>query len=228
MATPKHQKHLLRTLSMGLAGLALTAGLSGCRGNRSEAPPVHIIWNMDFQPRFEAQERSDFYADHRSSRLPVEGTVARGQLKTDRHLHEGRGFDGLLVDTLPKQIELSAELIDRGEERFNIYCAPCHDQSGRGHGPATLRGGGFKVPPADLHKSALQPVPLGYFYEVIKNGKGTMLPYAAQIPVEDRWAIAAWVRTLQVHGRTQGWDKVEPVATAAADPVAPAPEGGPK
>ncbi|EDM75337.1 hypothetical protein PPSIR1_01137 [Plesiocystis pacifica SIR-1] len=208
--------------AIALAGLTLSAvATTGCNGNRSDAPPVHLNWNMDFQQKLEAQEANEFFADGRASRPQVEGTIARGQLKTDKHLHEGRGFDGLLVDELPKQIELSPELLERGEERYNIYCQPCHDQSGQGLGPAATRGGGFKVAPANLHKKELQPAPLGHFYSVITYGKGTMLPYAAQIPVEDRWAIAAWVRVLQNHGRTKGWDKAV-ATTAAAAPAAPA------
>lgn len=214
-----------QTLMLALAGLTAVGSLAGCRGNRSDKPPVHIIWNMDWQQKFEAQEESPFFEDGRAARPPVEGTVARGQLKVDAHLYQGRGHDGHLVDGLPVQVKLDAALIDRGEERFNIYCAPCHDQRGQGHGPVTVRGGGFKVPPADLHKKELQPAPLGHFYDVITNGKGTMLPYAAQIPVEDRWAIAVWVRTLQVHGRTKGWDKA-PTLTAEAAPKPEDAKGG--
>ncbi|NVB36524.1 c-type cytochrome [Pseudenhygromyxa sp. WMMC2535] len=213
------QRQHRKPLVGALAGLVLAGAVlaSGCQGNRSDKPPVHIIWNMDFQQKFDPQERNPFYEDGRAARLPVEGTIARGELKTDTHLYEGRGLDGLLVDELPKGMELSAELLDRGEERFNIYCAPCHGQDGQGEGPATRRGGGFKVPPANLHKKELQPAPMGHFYDVIANGKGTMLPYAAQIPVTDRWAIVAWVRALQAHGRTKGWDKDKMPATAAAN-----------
>jgi mono/diheme cytochrome c family protein len=115
----------------------------------------------------------------------------------DDELHRGRGADGRLFDRLPSSITLGPELLDRGQQRYNIYCQPCHDTTGSGKGIATLRGGGFKVAPANLHDPRLRAMPLAYFYDVITNGKGTMLPYAAQIPVQDRWAISAWVRTLQ-------------------------------
>jgi mono/diheme cytochrome c family protein len=205
-----------------LAGLALAGTLTGCWGNRSEEPPVHIVWNMDFQDKWDPQEKAEFFEDGRAMRAPVEGTVARGHLKNDDLLWRGRGFDGRLSDQLPDSIEVNADLLARGEERFNIYCAPCHDQTGQGRGPVTLRGGGFKVQPANLHQERLLPMPLGYFYEIITEGKlPNMLPYAAQIPVEDRWAIAVWVRVLQIHGKDKNWADT-PVAADASGAAAPA------
>lgn len=195
--------------STTLCLFALAAAVAGCQGNRSDLPPVHLIQNMDFQARFDAQEENDFFKDvdcaravnhdckGRAMRTPPPGTVAVGFLKDDDELHRGRGADGRLFDRLPASVKLDAALLDRGRERYNIYCQPCHDESGGGKGIATLRGGGFKVAPANLHDPRLRAMPLAYFYDVITNGKGTMLPYAAQIPVKDRWAITAWVRTLQ-------------------------------
>ncbi|HFE44234.1 MAG TPA: cytochrome c [Nannocystis exedens] len=228
---------MTRTTATGLMGATLVAVglLAGCQGNRSETPPVHIIQNMDFQNRYDAQEQSDLFygidcadeaeaeaeeiaeakengehAPHRprtcygrAMRTPPEGTVAVGHLKDDDHLYRGRGPDDRLADSLPVQIELNAALLRRGEERYNIYCQPCHDYAGNGKGVAVLRGGGFKVVPPSYHIARLKAMPLGYFYKVITDGQGTMLSYASQIPVEDRWAIAAWVRTLQV-SRTNG------------------------
>lgn len=180
------------------AAVAALLTVVGCRGNSSELPPVHLQQNMDFQERGEAQERSDFFADGRVMRLPVEGTVAVGHLKEDDHLWRGRLPNGQLADALPAGIELNQQLLDRGQERYNIYCQPCHGETGHGNGPVTRRGGGFAVAPANLVQQRFLPAPLGYFYEVATNGKGSMLGYKAQIPVEDRWAIAVWVRTLQV------------------------------
>jgi mono/diheme cytochrome c family protein len=199
--------------------LALFGSLSlvmACEGNRSEKPPVHVFIDMDHQQRFDPQERNDFFADHRAARPPVEGTVAQGFLKDDDLFYRGRGLDGRLADELPTQIQLDAKLLARGQQRYDIYCAPCHDQSGRGKGPATTRGGGFKVQPASLHQDRLRPMPLGYFFDVITNGKGTMLPYAAQIPEADRWAITVWVRALQLHGENKGWDDTPKEAAPAA------------
>lgn len=196
--------------STALFALAL-AGAAGCQGNRSELPPVHLFLQMDFQQRYDAQEVNPFFKEvdcaaaknphscqGRANRLPVPGTVAVGFLKDDDELHRGRGPDGRLIDRLPASIKLGPELLARGEERYNIYCQPCHDYTGGGRGIATLRGGGFSVQPKNLNEASIRAMPLGHFFDVITNGKGTMLPYAAQIPAPDRWAIAAWVRTLQV------------------------------
>lgn len=181
-------KHLL----LIAAGLSLVA----CRGNKSEVPPVHIIQNMDFQQYYKPQESSPWFLDKRASRPTPANTVAQGRLKTDRALHEGRGEDGRLLDGLPASIELNDALLARGQQRYDIYCAPCHAKSGYGDGIVVTRG--LKVVPPSYHTANLKAMPLGHIYDVIKNGKGTMMPYAAQIPVEDRWAIAAWVRVLQV------------------------------
>ena len=204
-----------RRLSLGLVAVSLFA-LTGCWGNQSDKPPVHIIWNMDFQQRFDMQEPSDFFEDGRAMRPYVEGTVSRGNLKDDDLLYRGRDLDGRLSDTLPASIEVDEELLRRGEERYNIFCSPCHDKAGRGTGPVTRRGGGFKVAPANLHQERLLPMPIGYFYDITTNGKPpNMLPYAAQVPVEDRWAIAVWVRALQTHGKDKDWAATVPVADAS-------------
>lgn len=206
------------TQILAIFAVTAAAGLSSaCHGNRSEQPPVHIIQNMDFQARFDAQEQNDYFKDvdcakaknhhscfGRAARLPVEGTVAVGHLKDDDEYHQGRGPDGRLFDRLPSGVKLTPELLARGEERYNIYCQPCHDETGEGAGVATRRGGGFKVAPANFHDPRLRAMPLAYFVEVMNKGKGTMLSYASQIPIEDRWAIAAWARTLQVARTEEG------------------------
>jgi mono/diheme cytochrome c family protein len=195
--------------------ITVVAALAGCQGRRSELPPVHIIQNMDFQARFDAQEENPFFRDRdcaktladcygMADRLPVPGTVAVGQLKDDDEFYRGRGADGRLFDRLPAGVKLDEQLLARGEQRYNIYCQPCHDYTGGGKGIATLRGGGFKVAPANLHDPRLRAMPLAYFFDVITNGKGTMLPYAAQIPEQDRWAITAWVRALQTARTEEG------------------------
>lgn len=198
-----------RTLC-GLAVLALS--LTACRGNPSEEPPIHLQQNMDFQERGDPQERNDFFADGRVMRPPVAGTVAHGLLKEDDHLWRGRLPSGQLADALPPGMELTPALLDRGQQRFDIYCQPCHGALGYGDGPATRRGGGFAVRPANLHQQKLLPAPLGYLFDVASNGKGSMKGYAAQVPVEDRWAIAVWVRTLQVASQGQQTDVPEQVA----------------
>lgn len=180
------------------AGLAM---LGGCWGTPSDTPPIHLQQNMDHQEKGEAQEHNGFFADGRFMRLPPEGTVAVGHLRNDDHLYRGLDENGKLADVLPPSIELNEETLARGRERYDIYCSPCHGVTGRGNGIATRRGGGMQPPPVNLHEPGLQPVPLGYFFNVMTRGKGKMLSYAAQISVEDRWKIAAWVRVLQVSHR---------------------------
>ncbi|MEZ4266040.1 MAG: cytochrome c [Myxococcota bacterium] len=196
---------LSRTALLG-ALVALAAPAAGCRGTTSSAPPVHLNPNMDFQQRYEMQEANPFFADKRAMRPPVAGTVARTvallgddqYLAEDDHLYRGRGPDGRLADALPKELPLTQALLDRGHARYEIYCTPCHASAGTGDG--VVAGRGLSVPPPTYHSDNLRAMPLGYFYDVISHGVRTMKPYAAQIPVEDRWAIAAWVRTLQVSG----------------------------
>jgi mono/diheme cytochrome c family protein len=161
---------------------------------------------MDFQEKGEAQERNDFFADHRFMRTPPPGTVAVGHLQEDDHRYRGIGLDGTVVDALPEGIELDETLLERGRARFNIYCAPCHGETGNADGPAARRGGGMAVDPANLHMQKLQPAPLGYFFRVMTYGKGQMRPYNVQVKPEDRWAIAAWVRVLQVSHRAKASD----------------------
>ena len=162
------------TLGVALAALSLGA----CQGNTSELPPVHLLQNMDMQQKYEPQERNDFFDDHRAMRPEVEGTVAYGRtaasadpdfLKADSAYYKGRDANGRLVDSLPKQVqdEFGASLLARGEQRYNIYCAPCHGESGRGNGMAVRRAGAFKVPPPSYHQDKFRAMPIGHFYKVI-------------------------------------------------------------
>ncbi|HSF33440.1 MAG TPA: cytochrome c [Candidatus Tectomicrobia bacterium] len=148
--------------------------------------------DMQDQPRYEPLEASDFFADGRASRPLVEGTVAQGQLRLSDHLYAGRVND-VLADTLP--MPLTRQLLERGQERYNIYCSPCHDRAGSGQGVVVRRG--FRRP-SSFHIARLREAPIGYFYEVITNGFGAMMDYAAQVTPHDRWAIAAYIRALQL------------------------------
>ena len=179
-----------------LAGLALAAlALTGCWGNRSEKPPVHIVWNMDFQDKWDPQEPTELFADHRASRPEVEGTVARGYLKDDDLLWRGRDLDGRFADRLPDGMELDAALLERGHERYNIYCRPCHDAAGMGKGTAVKRG--MAAPPS-LHDPRIRTMPDGQLFASISNGVRNMPAYAYSIPVNDRWAIVNYVRALEL------------------------------
>lgn len=148
--------------------------------------------DMHDQPKYEPLEQNTFYGDQRSSREPIPGTVARGQLHEDEHFYTGK-INNQPVHTFP--MEVSEQLLNRGQERYNIYCAPCHDQTGQGLGMVVQRG--FKRPPS-FHIQRLQEAPVGYYYDVITNGFGVMASYAPQVTPEDRWAITAYIRALQL------------------------------
>lgn len=155
-----------------------------------------LLWgcrqDMHDQARYEPLEQSDFFEDGRSARPLLPGTVARGQLGADTRLVTGKA-DGQLVDTLP--VPLTRALLTRGQERYNIYCVPCHDRVGTSQGMIVRRG--LRQPPS-LHIDRLREAPIGHFFDVMSNGLGAMADYAAQIPPHDRWAIAAYIRVLQL------------------------------
>lgn len=167
--------------------------LAGCRGTLSDEPPVHPNLNMDFQGRFEAQEANAFFADGRAMRPPVPGTVARGMLKDDVRFFRGHEADGSYVRSIP--IPITHDLVLRGRQRFNIYCAVCHGKAGDGKG--IVMAGGYGFAQVGYHNDRLRQIEDGYFFDVITNGIRTMPSYAQQIPVADRWAITAYIRALQ-------------------------------
>ena len=135
---------------------------------------------------------NDFYADRRGSRPVIEGTVARGQLKEDAAFYTGK-INGQYVTEFP--FPITAPVLDRGRERFNVFCSPCHSRLGDGNGMIVQRG--FKRPPS-YHIDRLRQKPVGYFFDVETNGMGSMGEYASQVPARDRWAIAAYIRALQL------------------------------
>jgi mono/diheme cytochrome c family protein len=147
---------------------------------------------MADQPRYEPLKKSEFFDDQRASRPLVEGTVARGQLHDDERLYTGKS-NGNPVDTIPLQI--NRRLLVRGQERYNIFCAPCHDRIGTGQGMIVRRG--FRPPPS-YHIDRLRAAPVGHFFDVVTQGFGAMPGYAEQIPARDRWAIVAYIRVLQL------------------------------
>jgi len=148
--------------------------------------------NMKKQPYAEPLAPSTFFDDNGSARPLVPGTVARGQLEEQRLIDMG-GRDLDTVEELP--FPLSREVLDRGEERFGIYCTPCHDAVGDGRGIVVQRG---FTPPPSLHSPRLREIPLGHFVKVMTDGFGAMYSYADRITPRDRWAIAAYIRTLQL------------------------------
>ncbi len=148
--------------------------------------------DMADQPRYEVLERSNFFADGSAMRVPPAGTVARGMLRIDEHRYRGR-VNGQLADTFPFPVEQA--LLERGRERYQIYCTPCHDQTGSGQGMVVRKG--FPAPPS-FHIDRLREVPVGHFFDVITHGFGRMYDYSAQLPPDDRWAVAAYIRVLQL------------------------------
>jgi len=163
-----------------LTAALATVFLAGCRQD------------MHNQPKFVPQRGTDFYADGRSSRPQVENTVARTQLHEDAYFYTGmqNGKEG---DALP--FPATMQVLEKGQERYNVYCTPCHSRVGNGAGMIVSRG---YHPAGNFHTARLVAAPLGHFFNVITNGYGAMPEYAAQVSVEDRWAIAAYIRALQL------------------------------
>lgn len=174
--------------------LVALVALTGCRGSTSDAPPVHINPNMDQQQRFDPQEANRFFEDGRAMRLPVAGTVARGFLKEDIEFWEGRTETGEFVRSIP--MDVTMEFMERGRDRYDIFCAVCHGLSGDGQGIIMTGDYGY-VPAPTYHSDFLRAAPDGYLYDVVRNGVRSMPGYGQQVPVADRWAIVAYIRALQ-------------------------------
>ena len=165
----------------GWTALLLALGaVSGCRRD------------MQDQPKYTPLEESAFFADGRSARPLPAGTIARGHLNDTDAFHTG-AENGVFLATIPAPITKS--LLERGQERFNIYCSPCHGRLGDGDGMVARRG--FKIP-ADFHTDRLRQAPPGYLFQVIENGYGAMPDYSDEINAADRWAIVAYIRALQL------------------------------
>lgn len=169
--------------------LTAVIALSGCKVQKEL---FKIRKAMYDQQKFEPLEATEFFGDHRSSRELVPNTIPQGWLREDTHLYEGK-VDGQVVSDFP--FEVTEAVLHRGQERFNIYCSVCHGKAGYGDGMVVRRG--YRQPPS-YHIDRLRAATPGYIYGVVKNGFGVMAGYEDQIPVEDRWAIVAYVKTLQL------------------------------
>jgi len=167
---------LLRRIAIVAACLALV----GCRQDMHDAPS------------YDPLQQTTFFANGAASRTLVANTVARGQLRADEHLYTGK-VNGQAATEFPMPV--TAEVMARGQERFNVYCSPCHGRTGLGDGMIVQRG--FRPPPS-YHEPRLREAPVGYFFDVMTNGFGAMQDYSAQVPASDRWAIAAYIRALQL------------------------------
>jgi mono/diheme cytochrome c family protein len=167
--------------------------LSGCaRGCTSSRPPIHLNPSMDNQPKALPQTASTFFYDGSAMRQPVPGTVAMDGLKEDAAFFTGKGADGQFVASSP--VPVDEKVVQRGRERYRIYCQPCHDARGDGKGILFQRG---SVPTASFHQEKILKYTDGQIFDVITNGQGLMASYRWPIPPADRWAIIAHVRELQ-------------------------------
>jgi mono/diheme cytochrome c family protein len=195
--------------SLAVPALAALVLVAGCRQD------------MHNQPKYRPLRPSTLFADGSSARQPVEGTVARGTLQTDEALFTGMS-NGTPVTEMP--FAITANDLDRGQERYNIFCAPCHDQTGSGTGMVVQRG--YRQPPS-FHIERLKTVEPGYMFDVITNGFGVMPDYRAQIDPRDRWRIIAYVKALQLSQPTVAEPAPgEPGATTP--PPGTQPEGSPQ
>jgi mono/diheme cytochrome c family protein len=199
------------------------------RVSRSELPRVQLAQDMGVQPKFREQQTNELFLDGRADRPRVVGTVARGGLEEDDHFYRGYTLQpggpggkpqAKFFDDFPQQVKVDDALLRRGRDRFTIYCTACHGDDGSGRGPVAVRAEEIQMPinAANFHTDAVRDRPNGHIFNTITNGIRNMPAYSAQIAVEDRWAIVAYVRALQLSQNA-------PANVAVADP--PAARGAP-
>lgn len=190
----------------GRATMLILLGLAafGCRQD------------MHDQPKLKPYRASTFFADGSGMRPLPAHTVARGSLHEDAFFYTGRLPDGSVAAALP--MPMTRTLLKRGQDRFNIYCTPCHGRVGDGRGMVVRRG--YKQP-TSYHEERLRQVPIGYFFDVMTNGFGVMPSYAPQVPAEDRWAIAAYIRALQLSQHVEASSLTAQERAALDAPPAP-------
>ncbi len=196
-------------LALGLVVVATWVPLYwifSTRGTTSTRPRVHFFLDMDKQAKFGTQAAHPWFIDGRAMRQPIDGTIARGKLQHDGHFFDGytkeAGTNAIqFFDELPPQVTVSADLLERGRERYQIYCAVCHGDSGTGDGPVNLRAIELKeskwVPATNLMTSEIRGRPAGQIYQALRDGVRNMPSYKSQIVPTDRWAIVAHLRDLQ-------------------------------
>jgi len=163
-------------------------------------PRIQVVYDMDNQNSYRQQKENDFFADNMSMRSYPEGTVARGQLNADDAYYRGTNDAGEFIIDMP--VEMDMDLLERGQDRFNIFCSSCHGQSGNGdglvHRHATKLAEGLWAPPSNLTSKAVTDLPVGNIFNTITNGIRTMPAHGTQIPHQDRWAIVAYLKALQL------------------------------
>ena len=181
--------------------LALAPAALGCRGQTSAAPPIVPLRNMFDQQRYDPQSESHFFADSRTMRTPVEGTIPRERVIDPEYglgrLPDDSGYVLQIPRAAVDHFGGMAAMVDRGQDRYNIYCRPCHDGTGSGKGLVIQRSGWQPAPPT-FHQDRIRHMPDGQVFATITHGARIMPSYGARIPVADRWAIVSYVRALQL------------------------------
>lgn len=212
-------------------GVVAIAGLAACRGQTSHDTPVFGIRNMYDQPKYVVQSESDFFPDHRTMRPLPEGVIAHDQevnpeIATGR-LEDESGYVLTIPPTVIQRLGGPQAMEERGKNRFNIYCAPCHDNTGSGEGLVKRRavaGGAAAFVPPTFHQDRIRHLPDGQIFATITNGKSNMPPYAMQIQPDDRWAIVSYVRALQMSQPKMATPALAPTTIPTATSM-PAPGG---
>ncbi|MHC4416166.1 MAG: c-type cytochrome [Planctomycetota bacterium] len=195
------------TLIVILLAMIPPALVARLRAVNTDQPRVHPVQDMDNQPKFRAQHADPLFADGRAMRPPPAQTLARGQLGEDDHYHRGI-VDGSWATTFPARVPVTMALLERGRERYDIYCQPCHGAAGFGDGMINKRAMELVnnpsigtqttwVQPKSIHEAQVREQPVGQYYNTVANGVRNMPGYASQITVADRWAIVAYMRALQ-------------------------------
>ena len=186
----------------------LVLGLSACRGQPFEDTQIHPQQNMYFQEKYMPQSENKFFADKRAMRPLVPGTIARGSLREDDAVYQGKVADKF-VTTIP--FPITQKFVERGQERYDIYCAVCHGRTGEANGIVVARG---MLKPPSFNEERIVTMSSGEIYGAILNGvRGNMPSYAYAIPVEDRWAIVAYMRALQLSHRASLQDVPADIAS---------------
>ncbi|HTA89572.1 MAG TPA: quinol:electron acceptor oxidoreductase subunit ActD [Polyangiaceae bacterium] len=202
---------------VAVASIVPFALAAKARYTKSSSTRIHIIQDMDSQPKYKAQRENPFFADNRATRPAIDGTVAVGDARDDDHFYKGKvGNDW--ARTFPTEIALDEATMDRGRQRFGIYCTPCHGQVGQGDGMVAKRADqlaqGTWVPPSNITQENLRQMPVGELFNSITNGVRNMPAYGPQIKTEDRWAIIMYVRALQ-RSRSGSLNDLPPDARAS-------------
>lgn len=183
--------------------VVLSVSILGFRGSLSQRSPLEVFPDMDHQPKYKAQAESKFFADGRADRRPPAGSVAFGRsdeqpdaafLKADPALYQGKNAQGGQLVGFPSSLTVDAQFLERGKDRYAIYCSVCHGTLGDGNGITKQYGMGATP---TYHSELLRNVAEGELFDVITHGKGNMLSYADKLSAEDRWAVIAYVRALQ-------------------------------